>query len=307
AKVEVQYRTWEEMESFAAEHYSAHQGRAAEIRMLAMYCVGFRREVYEDIGPLDEEFGAGMFEDDDYSYRVRQKGLQIICAQDVFVHHFGQAAFARLIEDDTYDSLFHENRRRFETKWDTTWLPHRTGELKAKQYLPAGIRSEAAGMHQKAHSEPAADAGWSTYLENETSPDGTARRRSLAAEVAVRDQRLQALSDKLAASESRNRAAGDLLQQREESFERQLEQQATALGRELQERDEQLQAVREQLSRQEAAGIALGESLAAERQARETVRREAAENASLVRSQKDDLKNLQTQLTNVESELRTLR
>jgi GT2 family glycosyltransferase/glycosyltransferase involved in cell wall biosynthesis len=130
ARIEVAYRTWGEMESFAHVQTWAHEREVADIHMLAMYCVGMRRETYDEIGPLDERFGVGMFEDDDYSMRVRGKCYRVICAADVYVHHFGQAAFGKLIRSGEYDSIFEENRRRFETKWGITWKAHRNAPLK---------------------------------------------------------------------------------------------------------------------------------------------------------------------------------
>jgi GT2 family glycosyltransferase len=88
--------------------------------MLAMYCVALRRAVYQEIGPLDEQFGVGMFEDDDFSLRVRKAGYRVICAEDVFIHHAGRSSFGRLSEAE-YQKVFDENRRRFETKWNIQW------------------------------------------------------------------------------------------------------------------------------------------------------------------------------------------
>jgi GT2 family glycosyltransferase len=124
------YQDWTEMEQFAQEHMWANDGKVAEIYMLAMFCVAFRRETFELIGPLDEQFGIGMFEDDDYSVRMKRSDLRVICAADVFVHHFGQAAFKKLIERGEYDDLFNQNRRRYETKWNTQWIPHKNAPLR---------------------------------------------------------------------------------------------------------------------------------------------------------------------------------
>ena len=64
-----------------------------------------------------------MFEDDDYSARVRQAGYRVICAEDAFVHHFGQASFKRLSAAE-YQAIWDRNQRLFEEKWGRPWQPH---------------------------------------------------------------------------------------------------------------------------------------------------------------------------------------
>jgi len=66
-----------------------------------------------------------MFEDDDLSLQVRQRGLRVAAAEDCFVHHFGQGSFAKLPRD-TYEEVFRDNRRRFEEKWKIAWKAHQT-------------------------------------------------------------------------------------------------------------------------------------------------------------------------------------
>lgn len=130
AKIEVPYATWQEMEHFAMEHTWTNDLLVSDIHMLAMFCVAMRHEVFDKIGALDERFGVGMFEDDDYSVRVKQAGYRLICAADVFVHHFGQAAFGKLIKSGDYDRIFEENQRQYEAKWQTAWQPHQNVPLK---------------------------------------------------------------------------------------------------------------------------------------------------------------------------------
>ena len=137
ARIEVTYHTCSEMEKFARSLARTNDRKIADIHMLAMFCVAMRRKVYDQVGPLDEDFGVGMFEDDDYSLRVRKAGLRVVCAADAFVHHFGQAAFGKLIESGEYNEIFEQNRRLFEAKWHTEWQPHKNATLKFKPHRVA--------------------------------------------------------------------------------------------------------------------------------------------------------------------------
>jgi glycosyltransferase involved in cell wall biosynthesis len=83
---------------------------------LAMFCVAFRRALFSEIGPLDERFRVGMFEDDDWCRRVRDAGREIACARDSFVHHRGRGSFAALGEE-RYLAIFRENERKYREKW----------------------------------------------------------------------------------------------------------------------------------------------------------------------------------------------
>jgi GT2 family glycosyltransferase/glycosyltransferase involved in cell wall biosynthesis len=111
------------MEEFAARYTTAHEGELFDIRVAAMYCVALRRDVYAQVGPLDEQFSIGMFEDDDYSERVRRAGYRVVCVEDVFVHHFGQASFRKLPQSE-YQALWERNQQLYEKKWGVPWKPH---------------------------------------------------------------------------------------------------------------------------------------------------------------------------------------
>jgi GT2 family glycosyltransferase len=124
AEVDVPYRTCGGLELFAREHMQAHSGERFDIRTVTMFCTALRREVWDEIGPLDERFEVGLFEDDDYAMRVRAAGYRVVCAEDVFVHHFGQASIGRLGPTGQYGEVFHANRARWEAKWGVAWQPY---------------------------------------------------------------------------------------------------------------------------------------------------------------------------------------
>jgi len=123
AKITVDYADPEGMEAFADQNAVRHAGQSFDIPMLAMFCVAMRRDVMEAVGPLDETFGLGLFEDDDYSRRIHEKGLRTICAADAFVHHVGRASFSKLSNEE-YAKIWQRNQAYFESKWGR-WTPHR--------------------------------------------------------------------------------------------------------------------------------------------------------------------------------------
>jgi GT2 family glycosyltransferase len=121
AEVSERAHTLGEFLERAARRLALHAGEARPVEMLAFFCLALPRDVWTHIGPLDESFGRGLFEDDDYSARLRAAGYTLVCAEDVLVYHMGGASFGQLVPDGTYRKLFDENRRRFESKWGREW------------------------------------------------------------------------------------------------------------------------------------------------------------------------------------------
>jgi GT2 family glycosyltransferase len=125
AKIETSYEELRDMDVFAYNRSLLYEGKFFEIKMLALYCVAMRRETIEKVGLLDERFGIGLFEDDDYSHRVKHKDYKIVCAEDIFIHHFGQASFNKLIKNGKYREIWKQNQQLFEEKWGVKWETHK--------------------------------------------------------------------------------------------------------------------------------------------------------------------------------------
>ena len=124
AEIPTSYRTWGEMLEFARERARTHAEVASDIGTVTMFCLAVRRDAFERIGPLDQRFEVGMLEDDDYSRRARDAGYRLVCAEDAFVHHFGETSFGKLVPTGRYGELLEENKRRFEEKWGEPWQPY---------------------------------------------------------------------------------------------------------------------------------------------------------------------------------------
>jgi GT2 family glycosyltransferase len=129
--IDIEYQDMEEM-ALKARHYTRrHRGRRTHPAVLHWFCVMLPRLVWETIGELDEGFGLGFFEDDDYTLRVRAAGWETACAEDVFVHHHQSASFGQLPQD-VYDAVFARSRRYFESKWGPWTPPVFREEVRAK-------------------------------------------------------------------------------------------------------------------------------------------------------------------------------
>jgi len=96
-------------------------GDRFETDRLGFFCVATRRDVWERVGPLDEGFGLGFYEDDDYCLRVRRAGYRLLCVEDVFVYHKGSGTFDKSPEKTR--ELLKGNRERLERKHGARYRP----------------------------------------------------------------------------------------------------------------------------------------------------------------------------------------
>ncbi len=84
-------------------------------RRIVFFCTLFKKEALEKIGFLDEIFGMGNFEDDDYCRRVQVKKLKTAYCNKVFIHHYGSTSFKRNPEE--FKALLEKNKKIFMKKW----------------------------------------------------------------------------------------------------------------------------------------------------------------------------------------------
>ena len=123
ARIAIDYADMDEMQRGAVAYTSKHAREEFDVRLVAFFCAAMPRSVYERVGGLDERFGLGFFEDDDYCRRVEQEGFRIAIAEDVFVHHHLSASFGKL-DDEKKRELFDRNKVLYEEMWGT-WQPHK--------------------------------------------------------------------------------------------------------------------------------------------------------------------------------------
>jgi GT2 family glycosyltransferase len=112
----VEYRSLEGLDEYARSFREKNRYRRIPFRRIVGFCMLFRRELLDRIGLLDENFGTGNFEDDDFCLRAELAGYRNMIAGDVFIHHFGSRSFAGNGID--YHSALSSNRKKFDEKWN---------------------------------------------------------------------------------------------------------------------------------------------------------------------------------------------
>lgn len=103
-----------------------------ETRTLVGFFFAVRREIVEELGPLEEDFWKyvpnepdevrerlklGGADDLDYSMRIRLAGFKLVIARDVFVWHAGSKTFMEVVGKDGYDKQWQTADLAFERKW----------------------------------------------------------------------------------------------------------------------------------------------------------------------------------------------
>ena len=121
-KVAITYANMEEMVSSSRAFTRERLRRRLQVENLAFFCVAVRRDVLERVGLLDEVYGLGFFEDDDYCKRVLEAGYEIVIVDDVFVHHRLSASFDKL-KDDQKQKQMEKSKAIYSERWGP-WKPH---------------------------------------------------------------------------------------------------------------------------------------------------------------------------------------
>ena len=107
-------------ENVAAKYIERQKDIWFTTAKLGFFCVAMRRALFERVGHLDEDFGIGMFEDDDYCARVLACGYKLVVTEGCFVYHKGSMSFKKL-SSETYRAIFDKNRAIYFSKHHALW------------------------------------------------------------------------------------------------------------------------------------------------------------------------------------------
>lgn len=142
------------LDAFAAAEASAHRKGIERTLRLTGMCLLIKRELMARIGGLDEIFGLGNYEDNDYCLRAHLAGYECLIARGVFIHHFGSRSFAAAGID--YAAQIRRQWSVFKAKWGIPAETPFNGNVELGALLAGGFDPER--HFQPLPFEPAAGA-----------------------------------------------------------------------------------------------------------------------------------------------------
>lgn len=114
------YSSMAEMQKYAETIRNRKPPRLEFWPRIVFFCVLIRTALYKQIGGLDENFGLGNFEDDDYCLRATLTGWNCAIDHNVFVHHYGSKTFGKMGKG--FNELLERNKKYFKEKWSAEKL-----------------------------------------------------------------------------------------------------------------------------------------------------------------------------------------
>lgn len=157
----------------------AHELRAAppfqDVDTLSGLCLLMRTSTIAEVGPFDERFGHGNFEDDDYSLRLRMRGYRLVLARRAFLHHEGHATFRALGLD------LREQIERRAAQFRAKWRASAAGRATTANLLNRELEAASHAERALALTPRWPDAHWILGRFHERHGDATDAARHLEA------------------------------------------------------------------------------------------------------------------------------
>ena len=111
----VPYNSTKSFEAFAKTVSISNIDPVTYFPRIVFFLTLFKKEVLEKVGFLDEIFGQGNFEDDDYCLRVARAKLKTAYTNTTFIHHYGSQSFKK--DPQAFAKILNTNKELFMRKW----------------------------------------------------------------------------------------------------------------------------------------------------------------------------------------------
>lgn len=135
--VQVQGLTDQNYKEYADNLANVEKVNVVNTFLLIGFCICMRLDVLKKVGLFDTQFGLGMWEDNDYSLRIKKAGYKLFIVKESFIYHYG----SQTIKDFNMQQLFEEGKKKFIAKHKTFKLSVSMIVKNEERYLPQCLDS----------------------------------------------------------------------------------------------------------------------------------------------------------------------
>jgi len=104
-----------DLNEYAKTLEKENKNKFIELEHCSGFCMLVKKEVVDKIGYLDEVYGFGYYEDNDYSYKAKKAGYLCVEISNAIVYHFISKSVNKNIE--WKKKIIEKNKKIFEKRW----------------------------------------------------------------------------------------------------------------------------------------------------------------------------------------------
>jgi len=95
---------------------------------VSFFCAAFRSKIFDEVGYLDEDYGVGYGEDNDFCKRAIDNNKKIAIALGCFIYHHHHGTFGSIYDSKTIVELEEKNMAIFKNKFNiqNNYAEHKT-------------------------------------------------------------------------------------------------------------------------------------------------------------------------------------
>lgn len=112
-KVNLNGLTDKTYKQYAEKLLNEKDTHVTEVATLIGFCMCFRTETLKTIGLLDERFGIGSYEDNDYCLRLRNAGYKLAMVKESLIYHYG----SQTVKQYDYANIMIDNKYKYIEKY----------------------------------------------------------------------------------------------------------------------------------------------------------------------------------------------
>ena len=115
-KVNINGLTDQTYKQYAEKLLQSKDTHVGEVGLLIGFCMCLKTSVVKEIGLLDERFGIGSYEDNDYCLRIRNAGYKLAMVKESLIYHYG----SQTVKQFDYMNIMMDNKYKFIEKYKTS-------------------------------------------------------------------------------------------------------------------------------------------------------------------------------------------